>query len=101
MAQPSGGGDGRLPRDRPGNSATLVATWRRVGVNYAVNSDAAETLVAEITTAVGRAIAVGADLAVSAAAEDEGYHTQAEPGPGSKFAQNTDVRSAGHSDTRR
>src|SRR5262245_60737213 len=29
MAQPSGGGDGRLPRDRPGNSATLVATWRR------------------------------------------------------------------------
>ena len=25
MAQPSGGGDGRLPRDRPGNSATLVA----------------------------------------------------------------------------
>ena len=69
MAQPSGGGDGRLPRDRPGNSATLVATWRRVCVNYAVNSDAAETLVAEITTAGGRAIAVAADVADSAAVE--------------------------------
>ena len=29
MAQPSGGGDRRLPRDRPRNSAILGATWRR------------------------------------------------------------------------
>ena len=40
-----------------------------VCVNYAVNSDAAKALVAEITTAGGRAIAVAADVADAAAVE--------------------------------
>ena|SRR5215472_1044964 len=44
----------------------LAQRGAAVCVNYAVNADAAEALVAEITTARGRAIAVVADVADSA-----------------------------------
>ena len=44
----------------------LAKRGAAVCVNYAVNSDAAKALVAEITTAGGRAIAVAADVADSA-----------------------------------
>jgi len=40
-----------------------------VCVNYAVHADAAEAVVAEIATAGGRAIAVAADVADSAAVQ--------------------------------
>src|SRR5258708_27197738 len=53
-----------------------------VCVNYAVQSDAAETLVAEISTAGGRAIAVAADVANSAAVQAMVARTEAELGPG-------------------
>src|SRR2546430_9976905 len=52
-----------------------------VCVNYAVQSDAAEALVAEISTAGGRAIAVAADVADSAAVEAMVARTEAELGP--------------------
>jgi 3-oxoacyl-[acyl-carrier protein] reductase len=45
----------------------LAQRGAAVCVNYAMHADAAEALVAEITTAGGRAIAVVADVADSAA----------------------------------
>jgi NAD(P)-dependent dehydrogenase (short-subunit alcohol dehydrogenase family) len=47
----------------------LAQRGAAVCVNYAMHPDAAEALVAEITTAGGRAIAVVADVADSAAVE--------------------------------
>src|SRR5262249_36223610 len=55
----------------------LAQRGAAVCVNYAVNADAAEALVAEITTAGGRAIAVVADVADSAAVEAMVTHTEA------------------------
>jgi 3-oxoacyl-[acyl-carrier protein] reductase len=47
----------------------LAQRGAAVCVNYAMHADAAEALVAEITTTGGRAIAVAADVADSAAVE--------------------------------
>ena len=47
----------------------LAQRGAAVCVNYAVHGDAAEALVGEIATAGGRAIAVAADVANSAAVE--------------------------------
>jgi 3-oxoacyl-[acyl-carrier protein] reductase len=57
-------------------------------VNYAVHANAAEALVAKITTAAGRAIAVAADVADSAAVEAMVAHTEAEPGPVTTLVNN-------------
>ena len=50
-------------------------------MNYAVHAKAAEAVVAEIATAGGRAIAVAADVADSAAVEAMVARAEAEPGP--------------------
>ena len=47
----------------------LAQRGAAVCVNYAVHADAAEAVVAEIATAGGRAIAVAADVADSAAVQ--------------------------------
>src|SRR5437870_10611175 len=52
-----------------------------VCVNYAVQSDAAEALVAEIAAAGGRAVAVAADVAESGAVDAMIARTEAELGP--------------------
>jgi 3-oxoacyl-[acyl-carrier protein] reductase len=62
-----------------------------VCVNYAVQSDAAEALVAEISTAGGRAIAVAADVADSAAVEAMVARTEAELGPVTILVNNAGV----------
>ena len=62
-----------------------------VCVNYAVNADAAEALVAEITTTGGRAIAVTADVADSAAVEAMVAYTEAELGPVTILVNNAGV----------
>src|SRR5262249_11360803 len=49
-------------------------------VSYAVRAEAAEAVVAEIATAGGRAIAVGADVADAAAVEAMAARTEAELG---------------------
>src|SRR2546421_5960836 len=59
----------------------LAQRGAAVCVNYAVHADAAEALVAEIATAGGRAIAVAADVAETAAVEAMIARTQAELGP--------------------
>ena len=70
-----------------------------VCVNYAVNADAAEALVAEITTAGGRAIAVAADVADSAAVEAMVARTEAELGPVTILVNNAGVAWRGTLDT--
>jgi 3-oxoacyl-[acyl-carrier protein] reductase len=56
----------------------LAQRGAAVCVNYAMHADAAKALVAEITTAGGRAIAVAADVADSAAVEAMIAHAEAE-----------------------
>jgi NAD(P)-dependent dehydrogenase (short-subunit alcohol dehydrogenase family) len=68
-------------------------------VNYAVQSDAAEALVAEISTAGGRAIAVAADVADSAAVEAMVARTEAELGPVTILVNNAGVSWQGTLDT--
>jgi 3-oxoacyl-[acyl-carrier protein] reductase len=70
-----------------------------VCVNYAMHADAAEALVAEITTAGGRAIAVAADVADSAAVEAMIAHTEAELGPVTILVNNAGVSWQGTLDT--
>jgi len=70
-----------------------------VCVNYAVQSDAAEALVAEISTAGRRAIAVAADVADSAAAEAMVARTEAELGPVTILVNNAGVSWQGTLDT--
>src|SRR5437879_10456251 len=70
-----------------------------VCVNYAVQSDAAEALVAEISTAGGRAIAVAADVAESAAVEAMVARTEAELGPVSILVNNAGIAWQGTLDT--
>src|SRR4029450_5307205 len=70
-----------------------------VCVNYAVQSDAAEALVAEISTAGGRAIAVAADVADSAAVEAMVARTEAELGPVTILVNNAGVSWQGTLDT--
>jgi NAD(P)-dependent dehydrogenase (short-subunit alcohol dehydrogenase family) len=59
----------------------LAQRGAAVSVNYAVHAGAAQALVAEILTAGGRAIAVAADVADSAAVEAMVARTEAELGP--------------------
>ena len=59
----------------------LAQRGAAVCVNYAVHADAAEALVAEIATGSGRAIAVAADVADSAAVDAMVARTEAELGP--------------------
>ena len=68
-------------------------------MNYAVNSDAAEALVAEITTAGGGAIAVAADVADSAAVEAMVAHTEVELGRVTILVNNAGVSWQGTLDT--
>src|SRR5215831_15642579 len=58
----------------------LAQRGAAVCVNYAMHADAAEALVAEITTAGGRAIAVLADVVDSVAVQAMVAHTEAKLG---------------------
>ena len=71
----------------------LAQRGAAVCVNYAVHADAAEALVAEIATAGGRAIAVAADVAESAAVEAMVTRTEAELGPVTILVNNAGVAS--------
>src|SRR5438132_3242115 len=77
----------------------LAQRGAAVCVNYAMHADAAEALVAEITTAGGRAIAVAADVADSAAVEAMIAHTEAELGPVTILVNNAGVSWQGTLDT--
>src|SRR5262244_2136519 len=77
----------------------LAQRGAAVCVNYAVHADAAEALVAEITTAGGQAIAVAADVADSAAVEAMVAHTEAELGPVTILVNNAGVSWQGTLDT--
>src|SRR5499433_3131857 len=70
-----------------------------VCVNYAMHADAAEALVAEIRTAGGRAIAVAADVADSAAVEAMVARAEAELGPVTILVNNAGVAWQGTLDT--
>ena len=70
-----------------------------VCVNYAAQSDVAEALVAEISTAGGRAIAVAADVADSAAVEAMVARIEAELGPVTILVNNAGVSWQGTLDT--
>jgi 3-oxoacyl-[acyl-carrier protein] reductase len=67
-------------------TALLAQRGAAVCVNYAVHADAAGAVVAQIATSGGRAIAVAADVADSAAVEAMVAHTEAELGPYKKRA---------------
>ena len=69
----------------------LAQRGAAVCVNYAMHPDVAEALVAEITTAGGRAIAVTADVADSTAVEAMVAHTEAELGPVTILVNNAGV----------
>src|SRR5215470_11126130 len=69
----------------------LAQRGAAVCVNSAVNSDAAKALVAEITTAGGRAIAVAADVADSTAVETMVAHTETKLGPVTILVNNAGV----------
>jgi NAD(P)-dependent dehydrogenase (short-subunit alcohol dehydrogenase family) len=99
MAQPSGGGDGRARGIGRATALLLAQHGAAVCVNYAVQSDAAEALVAEISTAGRRAIAVAADVADSAAAEAMVARTEAELGPVTILVNNAGVSWQGTLDT--
>src|SRR6516162_8263544 len=87
-------------RDLGRATARLLAQrGAAVCVNYAVHADAAEALVAKIATAGGRAIAVGADVADSAAVEAMVARTEAELGPVTILVNNAGVAWQGTLDT--
>jgi len=77
----------------------LAQRGASVCVNYVVNADAAEALVAEIATAGGRAIAVSADVADSAAVEAMVARTETELGPVTILVNNAGVAWQGTLDT--
>ena len=77
----------------------LAQRGAAVCVNYAVHADAAEALIAEIATAGGRAIAVAADVADSAAVEAMVARTEAELGPVTILVNNAGVAWRGTLDT--
>src|ERR1700730_5707412 len=77
----------------------LAQRGAAVCVNYAVHADAAEALVAEILTAGGRAIAVAADVADSAAVEAMVARTEAQLGPVTILVNNAGVAWQGTLDT--
>jgi 3-oxoacyl-[acyl-carrier protein] reductase len=99
MAQPNGGGDGRRPRPRPSNGAALGAARRRSVRELCRTRDEAEAVVAEIATAGGRAIAIAADVADSAALEDMVTRAEAELGPVTILVNNAGVSWRGTLDT--
>src|SRR4029077_1496764 len=70
-----------------------------VCVNYTVHADAAEAVVAEIAIPGGRAIAVAADVADSAAVETMVARTEAELGPVTILVNNAGVAWQGTLDT--
>src|SRR6516162_9412576 len=87
-------------RDLGRATARLLAQrGAAVCVNYAVHADAADALVAKIATAGGRAIAVGADVADSAAVEAIVARTEAELGPVTILVNNAGVAWQGTLDT--
>lgn len=69
----------------------LAQRGAAVCVNYAVHADDAEALVAEIAAEGGRAMAVAADVAASAAVEAMIARTEAELGPVSILVNNAGV----------
>jgi 3-oxoacyl-[acyl-carrier protein] reductase len=77
----------------------LAQRGAAVCVNYAVHADAAEAVVAEIATAGGRAIALAADVADSAAVEAMVARTKAELGPVTILVNNAGVAWQGTLDT--
>jgi NAD(P)-dependent dehydrogenase (short-subunit alcohol dehydrogenase family) len=77
----------------------LAQSSAAVCVNYAVHADAAEAVVAEIATAGGRAIAMAADVADSAAVEAMVARTEAELGPVTILVNNAGVSWQGTLDT--
>jgi NAD(P)-dependent dehydrogenase (short-subunit alcohol dehydrogenase family) len=83
-----------------GATARLLAQrGAAVCVNYAVHTDAAEAVVAEIATAGGRAIAVAADVTDPAAVEAMVARTEAELGPVTILVNNAGVAWQGTLDT--
>src|SRR5213593_3286310 len=77
----------------------LAQRGAAVCVNYAAQADAAEALVAETTSTGGRAIAVKADVADSAAVEAMVARTEAELGPVTILVNNAGVSWQGTLDT--
>ncbi len=77
----------------------LAQRGAAVCVNYAAHGDAAEALVAEIAAAGGRAIAVAADVAESAAVEAMVGRTETELGPVTILVNNAGVAWQGTLDT--
>jgi 3-oxoacyl-[acyl-carrier protein] reductase len=77
----------------------LAQRGAAVCVNYAVHSDAAEAVAAEIVTAGGRAVAVAADVAEPAAVEAMVARTEAELGPVTILVNNAGVAWQGTLDT--
>jgi 3-oxoacyl-[acyl-carrier protein] reductase len=77
----------------------LAQRGAAVCVNYAAHEDAAEALIAEIAAAGGRAIAVAADVADSAAVEAMVARTEAELGPVTILVNNAGVAWQGTLDT--
>ena len=77
----------------------LAQRGAAVCVNYAAHADAAETLIAAIAAAGGRAIAVAADVAEVAAVEAMVARTDAELGPVTILVNNAGVAWRGTLDT--
>src|SRR5262249_54283116 len=77
----------------------LAQRGAAVCVNYAMHADAAEALVAEITTAGGRAIAVVADVVDSVAVQAMVAHTEAKLGRVTILVNNAGVSWQGTMDT--
>jgi len=77
----------------------LAQRGAAVCVNYAARADAAEALVAEITAAGGRAIAVAADVADPAAVEAMVARTEAKLGPVTILVNNAGMAWQGTLDT--
>ncbi|HYP11171.1 MAG TPA: SDR family oxidoreductase, partial [Xanthobacteraceae bacterium] len=82
-----------------GTARLLAQRGAAVCVNYAVHADAAEALVAEIAAAGGRAIAVAADVADSAAVEAMVKRTETELGAVTVLVNNAGVAWQGTLDT--
>jgi 3-oxoacyl-[acyl-carrier protein] reductase len=80
-------------------TARLLAQRGAAVCVNAMRADAAETLVAEIRTAGGRAIAVAADVADSTAVETMVAHTETELGPVTILVNNAGVSWQGTLDT--
>src|SRR5919197_1192932 len=92
-------GTGGPPGIGRGAARALAQRGAAVCVNYAVHADAAEAVVAEITTAGGRAIAAAADVADSAAVEAMVGRTEAELGQVTILVNNAGVSWQGTLDT--